>query len=213
MREQFPPAADRTPVVPVLAEPQDCSIGPLVAKAKQGDLAAFEEIYARYEVGVRELCARTLGSQDAGRDATQEVFTRVRQRLDLYDAKRPFRPWLMTVAANFCRDVLRRGATERRVLDRHQTELDHLGQPSIPSPLTRLETDEQAHDLRAAIDALPEPLGAALRLRYFEDRSYDEIAERLGADRNQVATWLFRARKQLRARLAPNMQPSGAQPS
>lgn len=184
----------------------------LIERAKAGDSSAFEQVYARYARGVGEFCARKLGSEDAGRDAAQEVFSRVRQKLAHYDTGRPFRPWLMTVAANYCRDILRRRQTEATVLEHHRLEREGSFAVASKSPLGQLVQDERGRELRCAIDGLPDPMATVLRLRYFEDRSYADIAQALDADRNQVASWLYRARKLLRAQLTPNDESGDCAP-
>jgi RNA polymerase sigma-70 factor (ECF subfamily) len=60
---------------------------------------------------------------------------------------------------------------------------------------------ERGHDVRNALSQLPEKYRVPLVLAYYNDMSYDEIADSLGLGRNHVATLIFRGKRQLRAKL------------
>jgi RNA polymerase sigma-70 factor (ECF subfamily) len=172
-----------------------------IARARSGDERAFEEVFRAWEPDVSRLCRRLLGHREAAEDAVHEVFLRVRRGLDDYDPARPFRPWLLGIASHHCIDLLRRRRTEERLFDADLRDPDDLPD-AAPSPLVRLAHEEDRRALSSAIDALPPRYRLPLVLRYFNDLDYAAIAETLDVTRNQVATLLFRARRQLRARMA-----------
>ena len=142
-----------------------------------------------------------LGTPDAAEDATHEVFLRVRRGLDGYDTNRPLRSWALAIASHYCVDRLRRRRTEERLFDPGVHDPDDLPDTGA-SPLARLSHEEERRALSSAIDTLPLRYRLPLVLRYFDDLDYAAIGEMLDVTRNQVATLLFRARRQLRARMA-----------
>jgi RNA polymerase sigma-70 factor (ECF subfamily) len=72
-----------------------------------------------------------------------------------------------------------------------------------PSPLGAVISKEERVQVRDTIARLPENYRVPLVLRYYSELSYDEIAQQLGLERNYVAALIFRAKQELRRRLAP----------
>lgn len=172
-----------------------------VEAARAGDGEAFGELFRVFQRDVLGLCERLLGSRADAEDALNETFLRVRRGLDGYDARRPFRPWLLAIASNHALDRLRRRDTERRLFACDAAAGDELP-ASGPSPLQGELDASRRRVILAAIDALPDRYRAPLVLRYYVDLDHDAIAEMLGVTRSQVATLLFRARRRLRSELA-----------
>jgi len=154
-----------------------------------------------YEPDVHRLCRRLLGSAAESEDASQESFARAHAALDRYDPARPFRSWLLAIAAHCAIDALRRRRRESRLFERAAVDGDTSADPG-PSPLQHGLSAELRGRLLAAIEAQPDHYRAPLALRYYADLDYGEIAEILGVSRNQVATLLFRARARLREALS-----------
>jgi RNA polymerase sigma-70 factor, ECF subfamily len=161
----------------------------------------FTALYKAYHHRVFRLCLYLLGSKEAAEDATQEAFLRVRGKLETYDASMPFSSWLLTIATNHCLDLLRRRGLETRLFEQKPVEEFH---PSArgPSPLTELLAAERGDSVRRALMTLPHRLRIPLVLAYYNELSYDEIARTLGLKRTHVATLLFRAKQELRRKLA-----------
>ena len=74
---------------------------------------------------------------------------------------------------------------------------------SEPSPLGAVISTQERAQVRDTIARLPENYRLPLILRYYGELSYDEIAQQLGVERNYVAALIFRAKQELRRRLAP----------
>ena len=83
---------------------------PLVARARAGDRAAFDQLMIRHQQRVVALAWRLLGSEDAARDAAQEAFLRVYKHLHHYDPAQDFSGWLYRIVVNVCRDLQRKRA-------------------------------------------------------------------------------------------------------
>lgn len=172
----------------------------VLARARSGDGRAFGVLVRQHEADVLRLCRRLLGSASEAEDVCQETFARAQVALAGYDPARPFRRWLLAIAAHRAIDVLRRRRTERALFEPGPAPPDAIA-GAAPSPLELgLRAEERAR-LLALIEALPEKYRAPLLLRYYADLDPAEIAEILGVSRNQVATLLFRARRRLRVAL------------
>ncbi len=160
----------------------------------------FTAIYQSQHPRVLRLCRYLLNSVDAAEDAAHEVFVRAQARLSTYDPSLPMSSWLSGIASNYCIDVLRRRSTEKRLFDLDAAELPDS--PSRgPGALGEILVAERGNEVRAALAGLADKYRVPLVLVYYNEMSYDEIAETLGLTRNLVATLIFRAKQQLRRKL------------
>jgi RNA polymerase sigma-70 factor (ECF subfamily) len=155
-----------------------------------GDDRALSRLVERYRTGVSRFVARQLGSRSAwAEDATQDVFIRVFRAAHRFEGRSTFKTWMFGIALNLCRDYLRR---ERHAMT-DDSVLAVLPDASL-DPLQRLEQDERAALVRAAVDQLMPAHRMVLRLRDGEDMSYKEIAEMLGVPVGTVRSRLHNAR-------------------
>jgi RNA polymerase sigma factor (sigma-70 family) len=155
------------------------------------------QAYQHFSRRVYLLCRYLLGSSDAARDATNEVFLRAHQAREQLDEGRPVEGWLLRIARNYSVDQLRRRSTEHRIFS---SSAENLPEPAAGglSPLGELLALERKAAFRLALGQLAEQPRKALELRYARDMSYQAIAEDLGISRNEVGVLLFRAKEQLR---------------
>ncbi len=162
------------------------------------DLNSFDRAFAAHQEDVARVCRRLLGGSEEARDAPQEVFLRARRSLHTYDRERPFRPWLLTIAGNYCIDRLRQQSSEQRIFSDFDPEEVPADEGAAPSPLVRMVAREERQAVGRAIAKLSLKYRLPLALRYFSELDYAAIAEVLGVSRGQVGSLLFRARRQLR---------------
>jgi RNA polymerase sigma-70 factor (ECF subfamily) len=172
-----------------------------IERARAGDVQALEALFAEHAPAVGRLCRRMLGPGMGAEDAAQEVLARVQLALSGFEKGRPFRPWLLAIAGHHCVDQLRRRRAEIQIFDARDVEAAGLADPG-PSPLRQLSSREERAELLSALDALSHKYRLPLMLRYFNEFDYDGIAEVLGVTRGQVGSLLFRAKRELRSRLA-----------
>jgi RNA polymerase sigma-70 factor (ECF subfamily) len=110
---------------------------------------------------------------------------------------------LLRVAGNQCIDALRRQQRRQQLIVEGENEAKVLEAPSAePSPLGAVMSKEERARVRDAIAGLPDRFRLPLVLRYYGELSYDEIARQLGLQRNNVAILIFRAKQELRRKLA-----------
>lgn len=167
-----------------------------LAHAREGSPDAWGDLYREYAPAIFRFCRRVLPTREDAEDATTEVFMKVRQKLDQYDASRPFTAWLYKIASNHCWDLLRR----RRIRQDLETgELENLPlEHPDPGQLEQMLAKSTSQQVRNALSKLPARARMALVLRYYSDMSYDEVADALGVRRAFVGVLLLRARHQLR---------------
>lgn len=176
----------------------------VIERARARDAEALGEIYRRYVARVFGLCHYMLKSRESAEDATAEVFLKLQRSIQTCDGSIPFDRWLLRVAGNQCIDALRRRRRGRQVIV--EVEDPAAVMEEVPgselSPLGAVMRTEEKAQVRDAIVRLPENYRLPLVLRYYGELSYDEIARQLGIQRNYVAALIFRAKQELRRRLA-----------
>jgi RNA polymerase sigma-70 factor (ECF subfamily) len=178
----------------------------VIRDVRGGDRDAFGRLVERYQSRLFGLVSVVMRDRAAAEEVTQDAFVRAYVRLDLYDDRQPFYPWLATIAVRLAQNRLRR---QGRTLQREGTPLDAAAEPAGgPSPLTTLMTGERSQRLRRAVTALSSGERTAVMLYYRDDLPVREIARALGVTSGTIKTLLFRARRHLRERLDPR-SPDG----
>jgi RNA polymerase sigma-70 factor, ECF subfamily len=176
----------------------------LLAAAARGEQAAFSQLYQRYRNRVYGFAYRMLGTPAVAEDVTHEAFLLLIRRPDRYQATRgSLLTFLCAVARNHIYQHLR--GQERYAPEPVETlgEWDEPRAAFTFDPLTGLLERELAAQVEAALAMLPMAQREALVLREYQELSYEEIAEVIGADTNVVKARLYRARQALAKRLAP----------
>jgi RNA polymerase sigma-70 factor, ECF subfamily len=163
--------------------------------------AAFEILYREYYVRVYGLCRRLLSSAELAEDAAQETFMRAYRNFHKFKSERPFWYWIASIANNHCIDLLRQRHRTDALFGDEADELEVLPATEMPV-LSELISLEQAETLNAAVAGLAVKYRVPIVLAYFDQFSYDEIAEQLKISRTHVGVLLLRAKQQLRTALA-----------
>jgi len=153
------------------------------------DVGAFEELYERHSRIVYSLVLRILRQGSTAEEVVQDVFLQLWRNSRQFDLRRPFVPWLLTLARNRALDHLRlKGERQRRRED--QTE--ELPQIPVAAPEYEAALDEKrrAERVRALIGSLPAAQKRAIELAYFEGLSHSEIAASLNEPLGTVKSWI-----------------------
>lgn len=174
----------------------------LVRRYLQGDRHAFRELVNRHTQTIYNLAYRYTGDRMEAENIAQDTFLRVYQALPTSRTDLPFKPWILRIAVNLCRDWAKK---KRPVLFSGPAGGEEGQNPDIEAlvddrslPLDRIEAEEMAEMLRRAVMELPEPYRLVITLRYTEGLSYEEIATVREMPVNTVRTHLFRAKALLR---------------
>ncbi len=177
----------------------------LVTRAKRGDAHAFGELVRLHQQAVFGVCYRLTGERREAEDVTQDAFMRAYDRLSLFDANKPFGPWMRRVAANVCLNALQKKMPALFMLDDERDGTDIADALQAPGedgdPALIMDRRESAEALRRALIALPAHYRAVIELCHFQEMSYAEAAQALRLPLTDVKSHLFRARKALASRL------------
>ena len=169
-----------------------------------GDHAAFALLVDRYKGPVYNLAYRMLSNAGDAEDAAQEIFVRAYTKLATFDRTRKFSTWLLSIASNYCIDVLRRRRATLVDLD----DVAFAVPDQAPGPERSAMDREQRVAVARAVQRLPDTYRLVTVLRYYHDLSYEEIEQATGLSEATIKTRLFRARRQLEELL----QQEGALP-
>lgn len=163
-----------------------------LGQAKKGDPQAFTHLLETYQRPVYNLCYRMLGNAEDAEDAAQETFLRAYRSLKSYDENRSFSTWILSVAAHYCIDQIRR---RRQVV----VSIEELPVPDVPdiSPglEARVSLKEQQERIRSLLNRLDETDRSAVIMYYWYDFSYEEISQALSLTLSAVKSRLHRARR------------------
>jgi len=171
----------------------------LLARARQGDLAAFETVVRRYQRRVYGVALRIVRAHDVADDVAQEAFVRAWRSLDRFELGRPFGPWVCRIAANLAVNHVRSPRAREEGLPEGYAEM----RSSDPGPLGAVLDTEAREVLDEAMNGLSPEQRAVFVLRTVEEMSYEEIAGALGISQGTVMSRLFRGRERLAKALAP----------
>jgi RNA polymerase sigma-70 factor (ECF subfamily) len=178
----------------------------LIARARQGDLRAFEEIVRLYQRRVYGVALRIVRAHDVADDVAQEAFVRAWRSLDRFELGRPFGPWVCRIAANLAVNHVRSPRAREEGLPEGHAET----RAADPGPLAAVLDAEAQRVLDDAVAGLPMEQRAVFVLRAVEEMSYEEIAAALGISPGTVMSRLFRARERLARALGPYLGAGAA---
>lgn len=163
-------------------------------QALKGNPEAFSSLVQAYQTPVFNLCFRMLGDGYEAEDAAQETFLRAYENLKRYDRQRPFSTWLLSIAAHYCIDQIRKRRMKLISLD---------GEPFLdppdhtPGPEPALSQHEDQRRMQQLLARLSPQDRAAVVMLYWYDLSYEEIADSLSLTVSAVKSRLHRARQML----------------
>jgi len=143
----------------------------------------------RYQRAVLGLSVRLLGNGGDAEDLAQEAFLRAYTYLGSLKKRDRFGPWLFQVVRSLARDRNRRREVEKKALERRR---DLLRWASVPG----------GEEVGSLLYSLASEEYQALRLRYFEGLSYDEVARQMGKTFSQVDHLIRKARAHLARKLS-----------
>ena len=167
-----------------------------------GDPRAYGELMKLYRDPLYFMIYEKIGDKDISKDLTIESLGKAFKKLHLYKPEFTFSTWLFTVARNHCIDFLRKKKLDTFSLDKmirdeegKTTKIDLESKDFNPEQV--LMRKQRVKILRRIVDKLKPKYRDLVRLRYFKEYTYDEIAEELDLPLGTVKAQLHRSRDQL----------------
>lgn len=174
----------------------------LVAKAREGDQIAFDKLMTRYRESIFFMVLKMVHNRDDADDLTIEAFSKAFQNIANYSADYAFSTWLFKIATNNCIDFIRKKRLQTTSIEQSRKGEDGEVVPIAvrdhnPDPEEAMVKEQRAAKIRAAIEKLNPKYRSLIELRYLDELSYEEIAEKLDLPLGTVKAQLFRAKEML----------------
>jgi len=168
----------------------------LVERARRGDTGAYDAlVQAHQEAAFRAAYLITHDAAEA-QDAAQEAFIRAYDALGRFDARRPFRPWLLRIVTNLAINHVR--ASQRRQTMAERYGVQSIERQEMPAVEAHVLSRERSRRVWSAIGRLKPEDQRLLVLRYFLDLSEAELAQAFDAAAGTIKSRLHRALGKLR---------------
>ncbi len=161
---------------------------------RHNDKVAFDVLYKRYDRRLFSYCLRAMEDRDEAKDVYQQAIMNIYAKRDTFKGG-SFVAWLMTIVRNQCL-MAKRSKKYTRDVDEMQNVL--VASDSVGA--TDHGLNEAVHK---AVDSLPADFKEVVAMRYFDEFSYEQIAQTLGISMSLVKVRLYRAKKLLLEALSP----------
>ena len=175
-----------------MSEPEE----DLIARSRDGDVDAFNQIVDMYQRPLYNMALRMLGDAPAAEDATQDAFFSAFRNIGRFKGGN-LKSWLFTIAANACRDVLRsRNVRRTESLDAEDVTIDPPS--SIESPEDYAVRREMGQSIQQGLHSIPHDQRLAVVLIDVQGFGYEEAAGVMGISVGTVKSRLIRGRARVR---------------
>lgn len=170
----------------------------LVIRAKDGDQKAYAELMQRYKDSIYFMALKMVNNKDDAMDLTVETFGKAFENIEKYKPDFAFSTWLFRIATNNCIDFIRKKRLNVVSLQSLSEEDKDEKQLQIPSDTLNPEQTsikkQESEKLKSIVEQLPQRYRTLIILRYYDEQSYEEIAQQLDLPLGTVKAQLFRAR-------------------
>lgn len=170
----------------------------IVSRAKEGDQKAYAELMQRYKDSIYFMALKMVNNKDDAMDLTVETFGKAFENLGKYKPDFAFSTWLFRIATNNCIDFIRKKRLNvvslNSLTDQDGEERQFEVRSENLNPEETSIKKQENEKLKNIVDQLPSRYRTLIILRYFEEQSYEEIAQQLDLPLGTVKAQLFRAR-------------------
>lgn len=184
----------------------------LVKQAIRGNQKAYTILMDRYRNSIYHMMLKMVKNREDADDLTLEAFGKAFNKLESYEPRYAFSTWLFKIAINNCIDYIRKKRLKLLSIDDPiESNSEHDFSNNIKSgmldPEERFIRKQRVTLMRTILSKLSLKYRLMIELRFFEEMSYDEIANELNIPLGTVKAQLFRAKEILYALLqTPNAQ-------
>ena len=173
----------------------------LVDAAIAGNQRAYAQLMGAYRDNIYFMMLKMVANKDDAEDLTVEAFGKAFKRLEQYRPDFAFSTWLFKIASNNCIDFLRKKKKATMVSLDHAYTNDDGDEGRIDivelslNPEQAYMKEQRKDEMRRIVEQLKPKYRKLVEMRYFDEKSYDEIAEELDLPLGTVKAQLFRARE------------------
>ncbi|MDO4253612.1 MAG: RNA polymerase sigma factor [Kocuria sp.] len=181
----------------------------LVARAQDGDPAAFEQLVIRYEGPLYRYAFQMLGNRQEAEDVVQETMIRVWRALPGLDSAEAFSSWAYQITSRHCLDLLKKAGRRKTDATAPDDMPDNVGSrdsvaPRTPQdPAAVAESYQALGEITQLVSALSPPLRACWVMYEVHELTYGEIARALSITPATVRGRIARARAELVKGMTP----------
>ncbi|MFP9116160.1 RNA polymerase sigma factor [Flavobacterium sp. RNTU_13] len=169
-----------------------------IAKAKKGDQVAFTFLLDFYWSEVYNFMLKRTQNETDTEDIAIETFAKAFDRISTYNPEYAFNTWLISIAKNVHIDILRKKKSVlfEEITDDEDSRAQNIADSS-PTAEDQLIREQNLSSLLQCIKQLKPQYQEIIQLRYFQELSYQEIADQLHEPLNNVKVKILRAKKLL----------------
>ena len=166
----------------------------LVQAVLEGDNRAFDTLFARYRDSIRALLLKSTNNSDVVEDLMQEAFMKAFLKIGMYNPQYDFGAWIYTIARNTFIDYTRSQRNNAINPTNIPLESSSHAQSPAPTPEEYIINAQQRALLERYMAMLPDGYRQLFELRFIDEYSYEEIAEKLNMKLGTIKTRIFRVR-------------------
>jgi len=165
----------------------------LIQAVRKGSNESFRLLVVRYQQLVFAVCFGVTKNHADAEDAAQEAFLKFYNHIDQYDITRPLKPWLLTIAMNCSRNIVKKNLRMRTA---GENELQ-LKASKEGSAMAGISKSEKFSAIRNLVAQLPRTMREVCSLFYLAQCTCKEIGEILNLSESSVKVNLHRSRQKL----------------
>lgn len=173
----------------------------LIQRAMAGDQRAYAELLSKYRDAIYFMLLKMVNNQDDAEDLTIEAFGKAFRNLNQYTPNFAFSTWLFKIATNNCIDFIRKQRGGAKIpIEQTGEDKDEIIIPiraDDMDPEEHMINQQKVKLMREIVQKLKPRYRKLIELRYFDELSYEEIAEKMELPIGTVKAQLFRARELL----------------
>jgi RNA polymerase sigma factor (sigma-70 family) len=175
------------------------------------DQKAFEKLMSRYKDSIFFMVLKMIHNRDDAEDITIESFSKAFNSIDKYDQRYAFSTWLFRIATNNCIDFIRKKRLDTTSIDKtfENDKGDEIGidiKSDAMTPEEGMMKSQRAISVRGSLAKLDPKYRQLIEMRYYDELSYEEIAEQLDLPLGTVKAQLFRAKDMLYKIIGDNIK-------
>ncbi len=159
----------------------------LMTMYQNGNEHAFRKLYGRHSSKIYSFLKKRVQTEEQVQEIYQDVFIKIHSSKHLYNKTLPLLPWLFTITRSVMIDFFRKNKNTRKIMDTFDLN-------SLPAPTE----DVLAGSTQLLTDQLPPSQRIAVQMRYIDDSTFEEIAERLKTTPTNVRQIISRGIKRLK---------------